>query len=571
MKKSLCFLTAFAALSAPAQSVNVADFGAIPNDGKCDMEAIAKALDHVKATGAKELVFEAGVYDLDVGDAQKNRGIFFKGIPNFTMRGAVNEKGEPVTTLLRRYDFKINLNGTNLFRAELCPNFTLKNIVFDNYPQYMANGEVVENDGESIIIKVPADLPYMDGTRAYCANLWDKDKNLVRGKGSVTFGGKGNSGVDDNAEEHTLNFYGDPKDRLLKLTNPKIAKQAAVGEIFSWNFGWLGYQTYFHYCDNLRVENVWTHSAMGFCMQAAHCRNVAAKDVKFMIKPGSSQVHVGSRDAWKLMACKGNAVVENMYCEGVRWDGQNVHGIFAWPFDILDKKTALFSNDLYGVGVDCFPKGSKVGFCDGREGEVLLTVASVKNSEKKTDNGKRMVEVSFAEDLPEFTNPATTCNLYGMNLDSYWLKDSTFRNIAGTASLIRNDDVKITGCTFDNIMYPAICIGGAMGEVEGVVCKNALVENNTFINCTWQPRHGGMGALSVKLQSTARVPRDQNPFIKNMNLLNNKFVGCGVGIQADGVYGLTIKGNTFTDCGVDIKEDDNVNVKIEKNLVKTSK
>ena len=54
-------------------------------------------------------------------------------------------------------------------------------------------------------------------------------------------------------------------------------------------------------------ENVSTYSAIGFCMQASRCRNVFAKNVRFERK--GNQMHVGSRDAWKLYSCRRTAVI----------------------------------------------------------------------------------------------------------------------------------------------------------------------------------------------------------------------------------------------------------------------
>jgi len=547
-----------------AVAVNVADFGAVPNDAKCDRAAIAKAVAAAKQNGADEIKFEKGVYELKVADTSKERCIEIEGIANLTVSGATEENGTPATTFQRQFEYKPDLNGNQILRVSNCPNFTLKNVVFDNSPRYMTAGEIISNDGESIRVRVFDGNPLFDKSLAICANLWDKNTKNLKKKGSVTFGAPEGGNIKNNPEKYTFNIVGGPKDRVVELKNPEIAKKCEVGEVFSWNFGWLGYQVIFMRCDNLYVENVRTHSALGFCMQASFCRNVRAKDVKFL-KAGN-QMHVGSRDAWKLMACRGIAVIENMYIEGVRWDGQNVHGIFVWPYEKVDAKTALFSNDLYGISHDAFAIGSKVGFMKDKEEELLLTIVSAKPSDKLTDAGKKMVIVSFAEDLPEWVNPSTTCNLYGMNLDSYVLINSTFKNIAGTASLIRNDNASITGCTFDHIMYPAICVGGAMGEVEGVVSKNANIMNNTFIACSWQARHGATGAVSARVQQSPRVPAKLTPYIKDVNISANTFIDCDVGVETAGVKGLYIGGNKFINTAKPVYEYDNAAVILGQNI-----
>src|SRR5690606_14971242 len=99
--------------SAQAQDriVKVADFGAIPNDGECDIAAIKRALNYAKTVQAKELRFDGGTYDLFVGDAEKNIAIDVQSLDGFTMTGETDVRGEPTTTLLRHYEFRNSLSA----------------------------------------------------------------------------------------------------------------------------------------------------------------------------------------------------------------------------------------------------------------------------------------------------------------------------------------------------------------------------------------------------------------------------------------------------------------------------
>lgn len=91
-----------AVLSATAAEIRVSDFGAKPDDGKCDISAIRKAFVHAVANKATTVRFDAGVYDLNIGDATKD--IFeIDGAENLSIVGAVGSDGEPKTVLLRKY------------------------------------------------------------------------------------------------------------------------------------------------------------------------------------------------------------------------------------------------------------------------------------------------------------------------------------------------------------------------------------------------------------------------------------------------------------------------------------
>lgn len=540
--------------------VRVSDFGAIPNDGLCDIKAIKKALKEVKRKGATTLVFDAGVFDLDVKDAEKNIAIEIEGIPNLEVRGAVNEKGEPSTILLRHYEMKPNIKGLQILSVSECPHFTLKNMRFDNSPQYLTAGEVVKNDGKSIEIKIFQGNPMIDNTVLYCCNLWNLKTRDLKHVGSVTFGGD----VDKKLEEYTAHIIGDPTNRTVCINSPRIASLAKTGDGISWNFGWNGIQVNFTFCDDLKVENVWTHSAIGFCMEASYCHNIHTKGVRF--QRTGSQLHVGSRDAWKLYCCTGEVIMNDMYCEGVRWDGQNVSGLFLWV-DAIEDKNHLIMKRPWGNVPKNMKKGDLIGFMKDRKEEVLIKIKSVQRF--LTKDHLWMYRVGTEEPIPAFVNAQTICNMYSWNVDSYQLVNSTFKNIAGTASLIRNDNVLISGCKFYNIMYPAVCIGGALEECEGVISKHIKVTGCEFVSSGWQARHGAYGGVAVRVQRRRGLAETKIPLVKDVSISNNIFRNCNIGIQAEGVDGLMISKNTFLDVNRNIVGKDNVNVVVEDNIVPT--
>ena len=550
-------LAIFANLSF-AKDVRIADFGGIPNDNKCDMRAFELALSHCKKIGAKKLVLEKGVYEFHIDNPEKQIAVSIANISDFSIEGNVSEEGSVQTVFLRKYNFKPNLSGLPILSVRDCPNFKLQGVAFDNFPQYMSAGEVVSADENGVLIKVFKTLPLFDNTPMYCANVWNaKTRNLKVGVPSLTFGGKN---VEKNLSENTLQIV-DKQKRWLKLPSKKIATLLEKGDIVSWNFGWRGHQVLFDRCSNLHVENVETYSAIGFCMQASYCKNIYANNVRFVRK--GEQMHVGSRDAWKLYCCSGNVKIENCYFEGVRWDGQNVHGVFAWALKKTSDKKAIFGthqNWHWGVLPSIAPVGSKVGLWLDKNKEILLTVKSTKQIMQKDVSKNKCIEIEFEEDLPNFIPVETLANFYGINIDSYELKNSTFRNIAGTASLIRNDNVKISNCVFDHIMYPAICVGGAIHECEGVSCKNAIIEKNTFSNCTWQHRHNAIGAVSIALQYCNQTPAQLTPMIKNICIRKNKFKACDVAIEAVSVRNLTISENNFENVKSKLIQRNNINL-----------
>ena len=151
-----------AAFPASAAEIRVSDFGAKPDDGKCDISAIRKAFAYAVANKATTVRFDVGVYDLNIGDA--TRDIFeIDGAENLSIVGAVGPDGEPKTVFLRRYKPERNLFGGKIIKVLRSPNLSVRGIAFDNFPRYMSCGEIVANDGRGITVKVFEGNPYLDG------------------------------------------------------------------------------------------------------------------------------------------------------------------------------------------------------------------------------------------------------------------------------------------------------------------------------------------------------------------------------------------------------------------------
>lgn len=550
--------------------VKVADFGAIPNDGKCDIAAIKRALDYAKTVKAEQLLFDAGTYDLFVGDASKNTAIEVAELSGFTFSGATDKERNPATTFLRHYDFRDDMHGRPILSVRRSPNFHLQNVVFDNNPRYSTAGEVIANDGKTVKVKIFEGNPVIDNTLFFTSNIWDLSTKTLKKVESPTYGGD----VYKKREEYTWRVVGDPADRVMELHSPTLASKVAVGEGLSWHFSYQGIQVNFYMCDDLSVENIWTYNTIGFCMRAEACENITAKKIK-IIAP-DNQLAVGSRDGWKLYACRGKVIMDEIYMEGVRWDGQNVHGSFLWLHKLMDKHTVWLKKKK-GAAFP-IPVGSKVGFWNGKE-EILRTIQ--KSEMKPTEKQERGFVLTFTEPVPDFVNEETLCHIYGWNIDEYTLSNSTFRNIAGSASLIRNTNVNIINNTFDHIMYPAIMIGGAIHEGEGVVPKNVRIEGNKVTHSGWMSRHGITGAIGIRNQEEGETlvfhsdkDRKQverkSPWMTKIRVIGNTIEHSKEGIVAKGTQGMHVKGNTFigVEKPMDIPKEDNPGTTIEDNQIK---
>lgn len=538
---ALSVLTLCLAAAAQETIVRVSDFGAVPNDGKNDLKQIRKALRKAEKIGATKIVFDAGTYDIFHSDIEENDALVLSHTPNVTMEGAVDADGEPATMLLRHYEMAPDLKAKNLLRIDECENFTLRNMKFDNSPRYMTSGEVVFNDGKHVVVRIFDGCSLVDGTRLYCANLWDMKTRNLKHTGSVTFGGS----VSKKAAEYTTRVTNWDERKVL-ISSTDAASKIEVGDGISWHFGWNGTQVDFWKCDNMRMENVHSYSAIGFHFQSSLCRNLSGYRVR--IGREGDDLNCGSRDAWKMWLCMGEATMNAIHMDGVRWDGQNVHGKFLYFVDAEGPNTATFSYN--GMSVERVEPGDRIGMWKDRENESLMTVKSYEVL--PIEWGKpRLVRVSFEEPLPDFLCASTPCNPYSHTCH-YTLENSTFENIAGCASILRNDDSTIRGCTFAHIMYPAVFLGGDLNN-ESVTGKNLLVEGCEFEDCAWESRNGVKGAFAAAVLPFKDFPV---PYIFDLRIVGNTFRDCSTAISVKGVKGIMLKDNKFENVEVPFLHND---------------
>lgn len=517
-------------------SIQVVQFGAYPDDNQEDAIAIRQAFSFAQQNHIRRIVFGKGQYDLYGIESRTGKGwanLFVMDMPNLIIEGAVNSDGSPATRIVRHYAFSNDWSPKAIMHLENCPNLQFRNFLFDNDPQYCTAGQVVEKTDTSVTVDIFNGLPYIDGTIAYCANAWDLSTGMLKHVESLTYG----SDVDERQTELTWHTVAGGDGRRMRLDSSYFTDKIEVGDGISWHFGWNGLQLKWIQCDDLYLENLKTVNAIGFAMIASNCRNIRAKNIR--IQAEGNQLAVGPRDGWKLYACQGTVLIEDMYCEGVRWDGQNVHGTFCRVSETVNSTTIKMvrqAGTYYPITI-----GSKILLWDGPESfELTVNACTGRILQDKTIE----FTVSFNEAVPEFVTANTIASIYAWNIDSYTLKNCTFAKIAGCASIIRNDGAVFDGCIYRNIMYPAIVLGASIWEGEGTFTRNVLVRECLFSDSGWVKRQNAEGLLGIRTGGSTQ------PYMKNIQIINNTFKDARIGIDITGAKDILIKGNWFQNVSI---------------------
>lgn len=512
----------------PATTLHVADFGAIPDDGLDDTPALQRAIDAAISTGATRLEFAPGTYEIVNPALRGGQHLLVKGASGLSLAGAPGPDGLPATRLVRRWEGLAGLkNPPSILRVRDAKNFALQDIAFDNAPRFTTAGRVVETSRDHVVVEILPGLPRLEGVRAYAANAWDLATRRLKQVPSVSFGGD----VDRWPADAVWRNVPGGEGRRQRLDHPGIGRHLAVGDGLSWHFGWEGRQLAFLQCEGLRVDRVAVFNAIGFAIEALNCRDIESTGV--VVRPEGGQLAVSARDGWKLYGCGGRVRLRDLHIEGVRWDGQNVHGSFLWVEERLGD-TRLRLRKLWSPF--SLPADSRLLFWNGDE----QVPATIRSSGIQSAQGKvTHYEAEFAAPLPDFVRPGVMASVEAWDIPDYTIERATFRNIAGCAVILRNRRARILASTFEDIMYPAVMVGASVGEGEGTYPEDIAIEGCVFRRSGWQSRQGAEGMIGINSSggTESRMGR--------VRVADSRFEDAAVGLDIAEIREVSIDQCTF--------------------------
>ena len=174
--------------TAHAADLHVRDFGAIPDDGKDDTDAVQKAVD--AAQPGDTIHFDKGVYWFDndnrrqichwhyfgklpgqginlLGDPKDKRLAGFiqiEGKKGLRLRGAVDEDEKPATTLMRKNPMVLNKQPSEQVLILESEGITIENFKLTMDQRFSMVWEITEVGPDYIVGHVPEGYPFLEGS-----------------------------------------------------------------------------------------------------------------------------------------------------------------------------------------------------------------------------------------------------------------------------------------------------------------------------------------------------------------------------------------------------------------------
>lgn len=505
-----------AVLGAPA-TVDVAAFGARPDDAQDDTAPVAHAIDHALKTKARRLVFPKGRYDFHAGSNPANPAVMigFHGFDNLEVDGQGSE-------------FRFHGLAQGL-AFDSCRNVRVRNVVTDCERPPFSVGRIVASSERSFDVEVEPEYPVNGGEPVGAFMDYDPATRAPVRRGVDAY----------NAVSRT---------ELLKPQVLRVHLQWPIpmkpGLLVVLRHQVYGYNTLsFHRCTGVRVDNVTVHSTPGMGLVAVHSTDVALDRFCVVPRPGTRHPMSATADATHFMGCKGTVSLRNCVFEGMGDDGANIKsGLYLTVQKRLDDRTVLAQHNLKMADL---PDPGDVMEAFRTDTLIAYGQATVKSATLAEDRVIHRVE--FTGPLPAQLREGDVLG-NASRTPKLRMSNCTVRLNRARGVLCQTRDAIIEGCTFDRCTGPGILV---LTEVvhffESIGTRDVTVRNNRFVDCNY-----GAAASDATLMVMAWLKDFAYPpapgVHRDIRLAGNRIEGAdGGGILAAGVEGLTMEGNSLRD------------------------
>lgn len=497
--------------------VDVRSFGAVPDDGKDDTAAVARAIEHAAKTKARRLVFPRGRYDFHAGANPGNREamMVFQDVDGLEIDGRGSE-----------FRFHGLAQGMTFYR---CSNIRVRNLTMDCERTPFSVGRVIASEGRSFDVEVEPEYPVRGGEPVGAFMDYDPTtRTPVR------------RGVDAYNAVVTTELLR-PQVLRVHLHGPIRMKVGALVVLRHQVYGYNGLT--FTRCSSVRVEDVTIHSMPGMGLVAVHSRDVALDRFRVVPRPGTRHPMSATADATHFGGCRGTVSLRNCVFDGMGDDGANIKsGIYLTVKKRLDDRTVLAQHNLRMVDL---PDPGDV--MEAFHADTLLAYgqATVKSATLEEDRITHRVE--FVEPLPAELREGDVLG-NASRTPRLRMSNCVVRLNRARGVLCQTRDAIIEDCTFDRCTGPGVLV---LTEVvyfyESIGTRDVIVRNNRFLDCNY-----GAAAADASLMAMAWLKDFAYPpqpgVHRNTVIRRNTIRGAdGGGILAAGVDGLTIENNVLED------------------------
>ena len=486
--------------------ISVEKFGAIPNDGVNDFEALRAATDYCRQNPGTTLFFPPGKYDIDNEKARKIEFEAISGAYGENVQGTLFKPDGPYVTALDLKDCNqttIKAHGATLFLHGWYEVITIQ------------GAKDINIEGISILYNRP---PSTIGRVVKSTEEWfeaEFDTERYR--------------FIDNKVTGRLHFFDPVRNRLYtgKRTTKKeliapgkirfeTKTAPALGDYFVLRHGG-------HYrpaimvkeCENVTFRDVKIHSQPGMGIVGHLTKNIMIDNLQVVPEVGS--VISSNTDATHFTSCSGTITIQNSKFKGQGDDCTNIHGYYYRMYPEGDNKVEIRIEgaDLHALSLD-YPQ----------IGDTMVVI----NNKNMSEQGRYMVhsvDTSSVDwkvviGLDKKINVESLDNYYMWNYSRFpkvRIYNNSVHSHLARSFLIKSRDVIIAKNCILNSTITAIKLGAELSWRESGPAENVLVEENYITGCGYAAGTSVPSCITLSTEA-----RELPPYLnKNIIIRNNIF------------------------------------------------
>ncbi|MCK9479597.1 MAG: DNRLRE domain-containing protein [Firmicutes bacterium] len=482
---------------------HVKDFGAIADDGQCDVSAIRDAITAASKEENAVVLFDGGVYNLKDA-AGKTYMVGLVDVANIRLVGQVAASGSPATTLQMNIPLTNDFEGLRHIDIFNSQNIKVENLTLDHYPRPQTAGKVISVDTatDTVVVEILPGLPHFDGMKNYSANAWDLTTKRLTHVPALSIGTSG--------EKFSNLWQAVPgSENQYKISGMGFSKNVEIGQGISWHFNVLssnGHNMRIHGCKNVSALNIDVLSSFHVPVNLRATSDVTFK--KFHITPEGNSLATAPRDGFHMLLNSGYLFMDDVYIKGVRWDPINSKSKFVEITAVKNANTIEYTSNLTPHA----KAGQGIVIWAG-EAPLERQITDIKSL------GDNKFEVTLDEVIPDYVVVGDWVTPKIWLWEKAVIRNSTFTGNCGTGIIYQNWNLLLENNVFDNNTYADIAMG-PINTVEGPFVKNIIIRNNVFSDSNWILKAKHKGALTI---SNANTDLPGSKYNTNILIENNTF------------------------------------------------
>ncbi len=504
--------------------VNVADFGAIANDGKDDRAAVSAAIAQAKLmAGPVQIDFVSGVYD------------FFAVTPEFSVSIAntVIPLQDCEKLIIDGHDAEIMIHRQDVSFVWIwsSTNLIIRNFYIDYNPLPFSQGVVTEiiPDKTGFLMKLDPGFPAPNDSFFESCDSWGMLKNAAQ-PGRLKANVSSFFRYADILDESSNLFR-------VTLANTDQISSFEVGDAFVINGRSAAIGRYGR-SENITFDRLTIYACPGSLFVGSQTSKLNVLNCNGQLK--GNRLIVSGADGVHCQSARIGPWIENCDFEGLSDDCLNIYGL---PIYVLEQ---LSPTQMSVYARASIQPGDRLAFFNPNAGRIMqeTTVVSYSGSTLVLSDPVEKMNIAPVGTPVDVRGWKIYDHAYNLDtIGNYFIYRNNHMHdgrrygifIKASYGLVENN-------IFEGLSRTGIVLENNCNWPEGFYAKNIIIQSNRVSECgygNWDPC---MSISSLKLTGFM-----ETPIQKNMYLLNNTFNAVtGPALELSGVSNMVVKGNTFT-------------------------